>query len=97
MKRFIVFFCALALTFASQANDFSSKNEKEKPSKKAEKTTNNNSKKNNSKKTNESEEHFSEEKEVESDSSYYSVNKFNILFYFVYKLKYGEDELPSEE
>jgi hypothetical protein len=40
---------------------------------------------------------FSEAQEVESDSSYYSVNKFNILFYFVYKLKYGVDEIPTED
>ena len=40
---------------------------------------------------------FNEVQEVESDSSYYSVNKFNILFYFVYKLKYGEDEIPTED
>lgn len=40
---------------------------------------------------------FSEAQEVESDSSYYSVNKFNILFYFVYKLKYGEEEIPTED
>lgn len=40
---------------------------------------------------------FSEAQEVESDSSYYSVNKFNILFYFVYKLKYGEEEIQTED
>lgn len=44
------------------------------------------------------EEDFTEEEEVvESDSSYYSVNKFNILLYFVYKLKYGEEDAPVEE
>ena len=38
-----------------------------------------------------------ENQEVESDSSYYSVNKFNILLYFVYKLKYGEEDVPTED
>jgi len=33
---------------------------------------------------------------VEPDSSYYSVNKFNFLFYFVYKLKYMEDYFEEE-
>lgn len=36
----------------------------------------------------------------EPDSSYYSVNKFNFLFYFVYKMKYmdGEDDIePSKD
>ena len=31
----------------------------------------------------------------EVDSSYYSVNKFNFLFYLMYKLKYSE-ETPEE-
>ena len=34
---------------------------------------------------------------VEPDSSYYSVNKFNFLFYFVYKLKYMDDEYEEEQ
>ncbi|MBU2888009.1 hypothetical protein KO507_19745 [Gilvimarinus agarilyticus] len=29
---------------------------------------------------------------ADPDSSYYSVNKFNYLFYYVYKLKYLTDE-----
>ncbi|UXP32957.1 hypothetical protein N6H18_03180 [Reichenbachiella agarivorans] len=29
------------------------------------------------------------------DSSYYSVNKFNYLLYFVYKMKYLNDEDPE--
>ena len=33
-----------------------------------------------------------EESDSEPDSSYYSVNKFNILFYFVYKMKYMDSE-----
>ena len=33
----------------------------------------------------------------ESDSSQYSVNKFNFLFYFVYKLKYMDEELETED
>lgn len=32
-----------------------------------------------------------ETKNVEVDSSYYSVNKFNFLFYLMYKLKYTEE------
>lgn len=28
----------------------------------------------------------------EVDSSYYSVNKFNFLFYLMYKLKYSEEK-----
>lgn len=35
--------------------------------------------------------------ELESDSSYYSVNKFNFLFYLVYKIKYTDDGIPVEE
>ena len=40
---------------------------------------------------------YDENQIIESDSSYYSVNKFNILFYFVYKLKYGEEEDSQTE
>ncbi|UXX80029.1 hypothetical protein N7E81_02780 [Reichenbachiella carrageenanivorans] len=36
------------------------------------------------------------ETNAEPDSSYYSVNKFNFLFYFVYKMKYMEDETEVE-
>lgn len=38
--------------------------------------------------------------DTEPDSSYYSVNKFNFLFYFVYKMKYMDDqevEKPNSE
>ncbi|PIB36545.1 hypothetical protein BFP72_14620 [Reichenbachiella sp. 5M10] len=35
--------------------------------------------------------------ENDPDSSYYSVNKFNYLFYFVYKIKYMSDEVPEVE
>lgn len=38
----------------------------------------------------------SEESEAEPDSSYYSVNKFNFLFYFVYKMKYMDNEEEAE-
>ncbi|WP_420581983.1 hypothetical protein [Reichenbachiella sp.] len=34
----------------------------------------------------------SEEAGSEPDSSYYSVNKFNFLFYFVYKMNYMDEE-----
>lgn len=37
------------------------------------------------------------EDEPETDSSYYSVNKFNFLFYLVYKIKYTDDGIPVEE
>lgn len=33
----------------------------------------------------------------ETDSSHYSVNKFNFLFYLVYKIKYTDDGVPVEE
>lgn len=36
------------------------------------------------------------ETNAEPDSSYYSVNKFNFLFYFVYKMKYMEEETEVE-
>ena len=42
----------------------------------------------------------SEELDSEPDSSYYSVNKFNFLFYFVYKMKYmdeGSEAHPAED
>lgn len=39
-----------------------------------------------------------EEKPVsDSDSSYYSVNKFNFLFYFVYKTNFMKEEVVEEE
>ncbi|MEQ6120046.1 hypothetical protein [Reichenbachiella sp. MALMAid0571] len=38
-----------------------------------------------------------EKKNTEIDSSYYSVNKFNFLFYLMYKLKYTENENPIEQ
>lgn len=38
-----------------------------------------------------------EKEKVESDSSNYSVNKFNFLFYFVYKLKYLDDDYDTED
>ncbi|WP_456460868.1 hypothetical protein [Reichenbachiella sp.] len=38
----------------------------------------------------------SEESGAEPDSSYYSVNKFNFLFYFVYKMKYMDEETEVE-
>lgn len=37
-----------------------------------------------------------QQEEVEPDSSYYSVNKFNFLFYFVYKMKYMDHEPEVE-
>lgn len=37
-----------------------------------------------------------EESGAEPDSSYYSVNKFNFLFYFVYKMKYMDEESEVE-
>ena len=37
-----------------------------------------------------------EESKIEPDSSYYSVNKFNFLFYFVYKMKYMDRETEVE-
>lgn len=40
---------------------------------------------------NEKPEMTKETKNVEVDSSYYSVNKFNFLFYLMYKLKYTEE------
>lgn len=36
-----------------------------------------------------------ETKTTDPDSSYYSVNKFNYLFYYVYKLKYLSDDDPD--
>lgn len=39
----------------------------------------------------------SEELDSEPDSSYYSVNKFNFLFYFVYKMKYMDEETEIEK
>lgn len=36
-------------------------------------------------------------KKNEADSSTYSVNKFNFLFYFVYKLKYLDEEMEDED
>ena len=33
----------------------------------------------------------------DSDSSYYSVNKFNFLFYFVYKTNFIKEEVEVEE
>tara|TARA_R110002072_G_scaffold78309_2_gene181638 strand:- start:507 stop:842 length:336 start_codon:yes stop_codon:yes gene_type:complete len=38
-----------------------------------------------------------EKKTSEIDSSYYSINKFNFLFYLMYKLKYTESEHPIEQ
>ncbi|MEP2025464.1 MAG: hypothetical protein ABJH98_03055 [Reichenbachiella sp.] len=38
----------------------------------------------------------SENLDAEPDSSYYSVNKFNFLFYFVYKMKYMDNEAEVE-
>lgn len=35
--------------------------------------------------------------DAEPDSSYYSVNKFNFLFYFVYKMKYMDDEVVESK
>ena len=37
-----------------------------------------------------------EESGAEPDSSYYSVNKFNFLFYFVYKMNYMDEEVESD-
>lgn len=34
---------------------------------------------------------------AEPDSSYYSVNKFNFLFYFVYKMKYMDEETEKNK
>ncbi len=41
-------------------------------------------------------ENLKETKNTEVDSSYYSVNKFNFLFYLMYKLKYTEEN-PLEQ
>ena len=38
-----------------------------------------------------------EKKTSEVDSSYYSINKFNFLFYLMYKLKYTESEFPIDQ
>lgn len=37
-----------------------------------------------------------EESGAEPDSSYYSVNKFNFLFYFVYKMNYMDEDAEVE-
>lgn len=102
VKQFLIFSLLFVFINTANASAFSNEKSREKtqgqnlePSERTAPNRDNNLKK--SEAFNEDDD-SSDEKEVESDSSYYSVNKFNILFYYVYKLKYGDDEsTPSEE
>ncbi len=101
MKKILVILLALASTTVSYAETVTDKNEKAK-SEKESKASNPDEPEVEpdaaALEVTKSEKQTESKKQVVSndpDSSYYSVNKFNYLFYYVYKIKYLSEDDPE--
>ncbi|MCV9388789.1 hypothetical protein [Reichenbachiella ulvae] len=100
MKKILVILLALASSTVSYAETVTDKSEKTK-SEKENKEYNPEELKGHSDpslevvKPEQKVESKSQEVNNDPDSSYYSVNKFNYLFYYVYKIKYLSEDDPE--
>lgn len=101
MKKILVILLALVSSTATYAETVTDKNEKTKSEKERKEYSSEelkNSAANSSMEKPEPEQEVNQaQKEAtnDPDSSYYSVNKFNYLFYYVYKLKYLSEDDPE--
>jgi Ni/Co efflux regulator RcnB len=101
LKKILVILLALVSSTATYAETVTDKNEKTKSEKEKKEYSSEELKESSAEPAFEKPEQegiadkTQQEAKNDPDSSYYSVNKFNYLFYYVYKLKYLSEDDPE--